>query len=60
MNLTLYLYGVHSMIQQEATNEVDAVSLRSLTMMQQEATNEFDAVSLRRSFYDTSESDQRI
>jgi len=48
------------MIQQEATNEVDAVSLRSLTMMQQEATNEFDAVSLRRSFYDTSESDQRI
>ena len=60
MNLTLYLYEVHYMIQQEATNEVDAVSLRSLTMMQQEATNEFDAVSLRRSFYDTSESDQRI
>jgi len=28
MNLTLYLYGVHSMIQQEAINEFDAVSLR--------------------------------
>ena len=58
MNLTLYLYEVHSMIQQEATNEFDAVSLRSLIMMQQEATNEFDTVSLRRSFYDTTGSDQ--
>ena len=28
MNLTLYLYGVHSMIQQEAINEFDVVSLR--------------------------------
>jgi len=59
MNLTLYLYGVHSMIQQEATNEFDVVSLRSLSsMMLQESTNEFDAVSLRRSFYDTIGSDK--
>jgi len=37
------------MMQQEATNEFDAVSFRRSCMIQQEATNEFDAISLRRS-----------
>ena len=37
------------MIKQDATNEVDAVSLRRSSLMQQEATNERDAVLLRHS-----------
>jgi len=47
------------MIQQEAANELDVLSLRRSSMMQQEAINKFDPVSLRSSLYDTTGSDQR-